>query len=238
MTGYWISFSAVLFSVPVLSTSIIGLVLIILALIMLIYYTVMIIYMFLKTFINIMFSIILAPLQILAGTVISGSGFGSWLRRMLGNLLIYPVVGFMLFFACYLLRQAMTGGLNGNGTGDWQFTFSPSVGQFTNIWRSPFLGVQTGGLFSTKILFLAISFVIISMIPQAAELIKSIMQGKEFGASGIGRAADKVTGYGKSLGGAAESIVRTPGLLDTTKPTGAAVSGAAKILQFLAYIPK
>lgn len=143
-----------------------------------------------KTFFNIIVSIATAPFSILAGTVMQGAGFGPWLKNMVSNLLVYPLVGAMLFLANYFLKIAASTTLLGEA-GSLLFYFNPRIDGIipttgilnwsTGWWDPPLsngFAVGSGGSIR-GILLMGVSWTIISMIPKTAEMVKAFMAGKE-----------------------------------------------------------
>jgi len=131
----------------------------------------------LKTFIQISLSIIVAPLQILLGTINPQMGFSSWLRSMAGNLAVYPVVVLLFVLAFFFLRQSLN--VLGLDLGFLvPFKLQSSLDFSQGTWDPPFtFGTGENGY---KFLLIISSVGIISMIPKVAELIKALIEGKPF----------------------------------------------------------
>ena len=203
----------------------------ILSILALLWFMIKIFLMMIKTFANIMFLIILAPLQIMAGTIIQGTGFGSWLKAMMSNLLVYPVTGFMLFFAFYFMRQAARWGV-GNNSGifslNWLFFLEPMNGQITNMWSPPLSGGAGNNYFAgSGIMFMGISFTIISMIPKIADMIKSALAGKGIG---VGTELEGVGNVARTVGKGAADI-------SSTVVAGSTTAKVLNALKWLAALP-
>ncbi len=143
----------------------------------------------LKTYLNIILGIIFAPIQIAVGVVFPGGGFGPWLRSMVANLAVYPIVAVLIILAFIFLAGAagpyISEWLNVTGIARevvfgrdsyFPFRFNPVLlsGQ---AWDPP-LTVGTGSL--QPLLFLGISFVLMTLIPKIGEMIKSLIEGKPF----------------------------------------------------------
>ncbi|MGD0523172.1 MAG: hypothetical protein ABSA43_01280 [Candidatus Microgenomates bacterium] len=231
---YWISFIiSALFNVFTagFAYGVIFLILAILSIFVLLWYSIKILVLMFKTFFNIMISIITAPFSILAGTVMQGAGFGPWLRGLVSNLMVYPLVGAMLFLANLFLRMAD----QGFNLSIWNnfYYFNPQVAAswMGNWWDPPLSnGIAVGGGGSMRgILLMGVSWTIISMIPKTAELVKSIMAGKEFeNGSAIGEARTIV----RTAGGGAVDILKSGNVRED--------SVAEKILRrlkWLSFIP-
>jgi hypothetical protein len=145
-------------------------------------------FMLIKAFVNILLLIIVAPIQILLG-VFGFGGFGIWLRSMVANLAVFPAVGVM-FFVAYLF---LAGGFP-NTLDPWLrdiFTQFMPLNVNTGIlvgqgWVPPL----TWGTADMDLLWVAVSIVIISLIPKTADMIKSMIQGRPFAyGTAIGEAA-------------------------------------------------
>jgi hypothetical protein len=61
-----------------------------------------------KNLISIYVSIVIAPLQIMAGVFSPQIGFGLWLRKLVAEVLVYPVTGLFFFLAMKLLVTSMS----------------------------------------------------------------------------------------------------------------------------------
>ena len=102
-----------------------------------------------------------------------GVGFGSWFSSMISNLLVYPVVGAILLLSLVFLGQSLPG-----FSENWNVIGPTVVAQQTSlIWLPPLTVGQS--LFS--FLWVFVSLALFSLVPKAAEMIKSIAAGKPFG---------------------------------------------------------
>lgn len=82
--------------------------------IMVLYLVIKLFISLLKAYLGVLFSLILAPLQIMLGAIPGQSGFGSWLRGLLSNLLIFPALAIFL-----ILARILIGLYQGSGAGLW-----------------------------------------------------------------------------------------------------------------------
>lgn len=190
---YWVMFLisslAALKAWMALGVGVIVLIFWVVMIFILLFISIKIIFMMIKNFIGIFFDIILSPFMILFGIVLSNTGFSQWLRGLFAKLAIYPMVAMMFFFAFFFLRQALPvdWGIV-NDVFPFDVTYQSSG---ANSWKPPFtFGVSnnavTGGI---DILFVVMSFVIITMIPKTVEIIQGILSGKPFAyGSAIGEA--------------------------------------------------
>lgn len=165
-------------------------ILIIIAAIMLIFILIKTIWLLLKTLAQTYLIVIFGPLQIMLGTLVSSSGFGPWLRSLVANLSVYPTVGTLfllsLLFLFYSLQLGL-GNLLGNGPVNIlsNLIFGTDVPLPNGQWSPPL----TLGESYMPLMFLAISFVLLTLIPKAADMIQSIISGKPFAyGTGIGEA--------------------------------------------------
>ena len=134
-------------------------------------------FMLLKTYVAIIFNIMLAPFQIMVGVLVPGMGFGSWLRTLAANLAVFPVVGVMFIFAFMFLFAAA--GPFGGGLINilpWGLDFNPSLFP-AGSWSPPLLA---GGADLQPFLWLIASLATLSLIPKAADMIKSFVSGRPF----------------------------------------------------------
>ncbi len=178
------------FATGILGTLLLPLI-IALAAIVLIVASIKIFWLLIKTYVTILLQIVLAPLQILMGAISQG-GFSTWLRGILSNLAVYPTVGFMFVLSFTFLRGAFVAlgeGWAADALPEWFLTWRTNLithympfnitNQFASrtTWDPPL----TLGAGSDALLWLGVSFVIITLIPKAADMIKSLVEGKPFG---------------------------------------------------------
>lgn len=146
----------------------------------------------LKTYVNILLLIIFAPLQISLGIFSSSAGFGSWLRGLLANLAVYPVVGALFMVALVFLKGALVLARPEIAT---KIGINPEPFA-QGVWNPPLtLGATTAG---GGLLWLLASLVVIFIIPKTADMIKAMIEGKPFGyGTAIGEAFGPAVGLGK-----------------------------------------
>ena len=170
-----------------------------------------------KTTINLIFLVIMGPFMILLGALPNTGTIGSWIRNLLANAAVYPTVTIMLFLSHYFF-WGWVGGAN----------------SVLYSLRGIFIGLNTyhinqdvvnsqvislpGAAVQSNILGLVAAFGILFMVPSAAEIVKSFMQGKPFtGGFGLGPAR-QVAGLGAGAG------IATIGT-DVTRPGATAFGG-------------
>lgn len=168
-----------------------------------------------KTFANVVLTIVTGPIEILLGTVIPGMGFGPWFKKLLGHLMVYPLMGLMFFLAFFFLAQSMNQGLFGliGSAGDAYvniFPFNPnreiiagnSNGQSGNQWDPP---LSVWAVTGDALLWAIVGYVIFTMIPKTVEIVQGFMSGRPFAyGSAVGEAFGPIksvwdTTYGAQL---------------------------------------
>jgi len=181
------------------------LILIVIILIIMLVLTFKIWFMLIKSFVSVLLLTVIGPIQILLG-VFGYGGFGTWVRSMASHLAVFPVTGLMFFGAFLFLGFAIPSSL------DWAkpylervLPFSPnSSAMGTTQWIPPL----TWGAGYPELLWLAVSVVIISLIPKTAEIIKSLIQGRPFA---YGSALGEAVGPGMAAFGMGRRSVQ-PGI--------------------------
>lgn len=174
--------------------------------IILLYLFIKIVWILLKAFARVLLLTIFAPFYILIGVVTPGVSFGTWMRSFTSNLSVFVVVGTLFLLAYVFLAQGLFLAVNnliGSNLGETvlNLLFGPGVvgsvsaiiqGGSSSGWP-PLLGF---GPDSIPLLLLGVSFAVFAIIPQTADLIKSVLEGKPFtfGAE-LGRAVGLGWGY-------------------------------------------
>ena len=200
--------------------SLIFLLIVIIVLIVLLFAFFKIAWLMLKTYALIILQIVSSPIQLLPGAFSSGV-FSGWLKRMAANLAVYPIICLMFLLSFVFLRGVFSvyvvpiinikldeiPGMSGLITRLIPFNID---GGFlgSSTWDPPL----TFGSGATGILYLGISFVIITLIPKTADIIKSVIEGKPFTyGTAIGEAFGPVKGplgwgWGTVSGGVQKGI--------------------------------
>ncbi len=139
-----------------------------------------IIFMLVKTFANILLLTILAPFQIAMGALVPSFGFGTWLKSFVANLAVFPITGLLIILSYIFLGRVFVTTFNG-----W-FPFeladilnlTPlSIFAGGSVWP-PLLGIKAEKM--VPLLYLGVSFIILTIIPKTADIIKSMIEGKPF----------------------------------------------------------
>jgi hypothetical protein len=172
-------------------------------LVLTLWYTFKIPFILVKTLVSVYISIIFAPIQILGGALVPSMGFGPWFKRLMADILVFPLVGLLFWFAWAFLHGAYQ-----NAVGDvlryWtNSSISSTVigaGQYADAWIPGIVGAKGMGSDSgiTGIIFLAMSFGCIVLIPKAPDLLKSMILGERFA---FGTAIGEAMGYAGSAYG-------------------------------------
>jgi hypothetical protein len=202
----------------------------IIAVIAIIWWTIKIIWVLVKNFAMIILTIIVGPLEILLGTVTGAVGFGSWLKRLLSYLAVYPVMAILFFLSFFFLSQG------GNTTGATLHTpFLPVTNLIgSNVWVPP-MSVLTAS--ASQLIWVMVSFVIFSQITKVTELIQAFIAGKPFE---YGSAIGVVVGGARTVGEGAGELNRSIGMGKIKLPpaTSARVQGVLNKIAYLSSLPK
>ena len=153
-----------------------------------------------RTFANILLMTIFAPLQITLGILFPDIGFGSWLKNFVANLAVFPVVGLMIMlslsFALSTLKTVGAPDSLSNIDAIPVLATNLSLSSYNtfgdNGWP-PFLNM---GESLMGIIFIIISFEILNMTPNVANMIQGILSGKGPGSYG----SALTTGAGLAVG--------------------------------------
>ncbi|MCK4588403.1 hypothetical protein KAT60_01140 [Candidatus Woesebacteria bacterium] len=198
-----------------------------------------IIFMLIKTYVKIGLLVIGSPLFALMGIVSSGFGFGDWLKLMISNLAVFPVVGIFFFLAFYFLA-AGTPILGELAPG--LYPFSPDVSSLGGAaWNPPLFNVGTGPV-GLHFLAIFMSFVVITLIPKTVEIIQGMIERKPFAyGTAIGEAFGPIKAAGIPAGEAFYELGREGGEVGpiTLGPRGREVASLiSRGGEFLGIFPK
>ena len=188
----------------------IGAILFLLLIIMMVFASVKILWLLVKTTINVLLLIIAAPLMILAGTFSSGLGFGAWLRQLVANVAVFPMVRLMLFLSHYFFWGMRL--KNETILAGWKtvnpMEIIPFGGESTLL--PGYLPFNVG----TGILGWILSFGVFFLTPKIGDIIKSMIEGKPFAyGTAIGEATAPLAAAWKSAPSryGQEAVVRAGG---------------------------
>ena len=160
--------------------SIIMIVVWVLVIILKLVYIVKIPLVLIKALVQVYLSVIVAPIQIALGSMIPQIGFGAWFKNLMANLLTFPIVGTLFYLAFFFIMFSISiffeVAIEQNVIFEI-FGFNPKGILPGHLWSPPLLG---SGAEMTSIIFMAISFGIIVLIPKATELAKSLIMGEKF----------------------------------------------------------
>jgi len=195
-------------------------------LILMLVYTVKIPYVLLKTLISFYLSVITAPIQILAGVIVPSMGFGVWFRRVMADILVFPVTGLLFWFAWATLWSSFGQAWRDIARGWWL----PD----NNMWAPGIIGSAAD---MSGLIFLAISFGIITLIPKVPDMLKGFILGEKFSlgtaigesmgepAKGLGAVAFASKRYGEDITKISKSIwgkIRAPKAPETPQSVSSA----------------
>jgi hypothetical protein len=181
-------------AIPALNVSAAGLgvgfllggILFLVLIIMMVWASIKILFLLVKTFINILLLIIAAPIMILFGTFTPAIGFGSWLRSLAANIIVFPAVKLMLFLSHYFYWSLASTDANVLAGSSYfnPLKIIPSGGEVATL--PGFLPFDLG----SGLLGWIIAFGILFLTPKVGDMIKAMTEGKPFS-------------YGAALGEAA-----------------------------------
>lgn len=156
-----------------------------------------------KTYIQILISVIFSPFIIGFGAIAPTGGFSGWLKGLVSSLAVYPTAAALLMLCVLFLGATYTDVRN-----NLESFLQVPAGSITNIfssstnssyWYPPLtLGVQstTTGWDPLPVLWTFAAIAIMGTIPNVANMIKSVMSGKGIeGGGGIGAGLAAVGGY-------------------------------------------
>jgi len=170
-------------------------------LVLTIFYTFKVPYVLVKTLVSVYISIITAPIQILAGTIVPSMGFGQWFKKLIADILVFPVFGLVFWFAwatLWLAYSNLTYDLTLYWTNHVLFTLFGIGSTTPEAWIPEIIGSRGIGATSgiTGIIFLSMSFGMIVLIPKIPDLLKQFLLGQKFNdGSDIGTMGT-IAGYG------------------------------------------
>lgn len=162
----------------------------------------------LKTTVNIIILVIAGPFIILLGVLPNSGGATSWMRNLIANTMVYPTVAILLLLSHYLFW-----GWFGSGSilytlrGPLVFLNTFAINQDT-LGGSKIIGVPGFPMQSNIIGFFG-AFALLFLVPSAAEIVKSFIEGKAFNYGGaIGQTFGPARGIATTGGmyGAAEFL--------------------------------
>jgi len=187
----------------------------------------------LKNLISLFISIVVAPVQIVFGVLVPTIGFSMWFRKITAEALVFPLTGLFMFLASRTLAAA------------WVASFGQGEPK-QNLWAPPILG-SSGDM--AGIIWLAVSFMFITLIPKAVDIMKMAIMGTKFEyGTAIGEAMAPIQGPLKFASGAGQEAIGryagypiVKGIRDTEwydkfRTSGSVGSGTDKVLSGLQAI--
>ena len=177
--------------------------------------------MLLKTVANIFLTVIFSPLLITFGVISGSGGIGSYIKSLITNLMVFPVVGVLLILSFDFLFRSIGISLKGIVEDniimdlfnalfrliDPSITIVSDVIYPGSIWNPPFI---SEGL--TGFVFAVISLMLVVMTPKVVDIIKSFMEGKPFGfGSALGEAVSPAITVGRGVTSAGVSAYEGSG---------------------------
>jgi len=196
---------------------IVGILLVVWIFVLSIWYTLKGTWILVKTLISVYVGIITAPIQFILSPLVPSLSFGNWFKRMLADLLVFPVTGLFMFFAWHLMwasyKFALTAILKENIVSqiikiiiEWT---GGDITWFTTIWVPEIVGF---GEAVSGIIILMMSFGVIIAIPKIPEMLKGLILGEKFSfGMAIGQEVKQqamLTGSAAEAGGKALGVAR------------------------------
>lgn len=117
-------------------------------------------FFFISAYIQIIISLLMAPLQLLAEAFPGSNAFSSWFKNLVANLAVFPIGG-----AMFMLSAVFT-----------QFTRDPSALPQQSIWAPPYTSI--GFVNNTTSIASIIALGILFAIPQVAGSVKESLKAK------------------------------------------------------------
>ena len=150
---------------------------------LMIWYTIKVPWVLLKNLVSLFVSIVVATVQIIIGSVVPTIGFGVWIKKIIAEVMVFPLVGLFMFLAVEALSASVKASLR--------------LEDVPQLWSPPIIGDAES---MTAVIWIVMSFVFVSMIPKAVDIMKMlIMNGKfDFG-SAIGETVVPAVGLGKAV---------------------------------------
>ena len=142
-----------------------------------------------KNLISLYLSIVVAPLQIVIGTLVPSIGFGMWFKKIIAEAMVFPVTGLFLYLAMMTVINSMT--VSFAEIGEVFGISDPG-----SMWAPPIIGSADD---MAGLLWLALSFMFIVMIPKAVDIMKMLIMGEKFA---FGTAVGEAFGAAKFAYGA------------------------------------
>jgi len=192
---YWLWFLIASFTV-IFSNPLLGVLSFLFGIIMILvilFFSIKLLWLTMRTFLNILLLIVVGPIQILLGAIMPGMGIGAWAKEMMANLAVYPTIGLMFFVCFFFLRAALPDNplISPDNSGLFPFDIQGGTLGPTQAWQPPLsFGTQNSG--SVAFLWLIASFGVFAGIPKVADIIKGLLSGRPFAYG---------TAIGEALGG-------------------------------------
>jgi len=197
---FFVSLTVALSSITPISTMlsplwlILSFIITVVLILLFLWHSIKVFFLLFKTLASIYISIIFAPLQIGMGIINSNMGFGSWLKDLIANLAVFPLVSVLFGLAFVFGGISFISGIThlvGNAAlivALANYNNIPTVAILLRIATATNIS-DTGGTwpllisgtnYAQSLIYAGVSFVIITMIPKAADIIQSFISGKPF----------------------------------------------------------
>lgn len=154
------------------------------------WYTLKVPVVLIKNLISLFLSIVVAPIQIVLGSLVPSIGFSVWLKKIIAEALVFPVTGLFMFLAMKMLDMSLAA-----------TTALVTSSNAINLWAPPILGTSSD---LSALIWLAMSFIIITMIPKTVDIMKMLIMGAKFD-------------FGTAMGEATSPLVVGGNILSSTQ---------------------
>lgn len=135
-----------------------------------------ILWLLIKSYVTVILLIIVAPLFILIGSIQIQGGFGTWLRNLLANLIVFPLVGIMVFLANFFAIASLPADSQiASAIAGWD-SINPFGFKIGLLEGSTQLPAAFGPATTPAYLGIIIGFGIVMMIPSIGNMLKEIFK--------------------------------------------------------------
>lgn len=174
-------------------------------LVLMLWYTIKVPWVLIKNLISIYISIVVAPLQIVAGTLVPSLGFNQWLKKLIAELLAFPLTGLLMYLAWRTLIHSFAVSMDATILGEFFSGFgAPNIP--SRLWSPEIIG-STASM--SGLLWIAVSFTLITLIPKAIDIMKAAIMGERFAlGTAIGEAEAPARSVWAGTGGVVTEGIR------------------------------
>lgn len=134
-----------------------------------------ILWLMLRTFINVILLVIASPILILLGVFPTSGGFGAWLRNLISHLAVFPIIIIMIFLGHFFFWSTLSGVV-----GD-VLSLIPGLNVY-DLDPAPLSGTISfpGFSLASEVFGFVAAFGILFLIPSIGNMIQSLISGRPF----------------------------------------------------------